>query len=133
MILLDTNVLSELIRQRPERRVVDWVDSRERGDLSVTAITIMELRFGIEVMPAGHRRRATEAEVRKLLEVSSSGVSSRSTRMLRKSAVASGPPAAPSAGRCMISPTRRSPPSPCRGRHRSPRATLPISPTSGLT
>lgn len=53
MILLDTNVLSELVRQRPERRVVDWVDSRERGDLSVTAITIMELRFGIEVMPAG--------------------------------------------------------------------------------
>lgn len=49
--------------------MVDWIDSRERGDLFVTAITIMELRFGIEVMPAGHRRRAIEAEVRKLLEV----------------------------------------------------------------
>jgi len=68
VILLDTNVLSELIRQRPEHRVVDWVDSRERGDLPVTAITIMELRFGIEVMPAGHRRRAIEAEVRKPLK-----------------------------------------------------------------
>ncbi len=54
MIVLDTNVVSELMRPRPDATVVSWVDSVERPYL--TAITVQELYFGIEVLGPSPRR-----------------------------------------------------------------------------
>lgn len=55
MILLDTNVLSELTKARPSPRVVAWLEANEPL-LAVPAITLAELRYGIARLPVGQRR-----------------------------------------------------------------------------
>lgn len=57
MFVLDTNVVSELMRDVPQPEVLAWVDARARRDLFVTAITEAEIRTGIAILPAGRRRR----------------------------------------------------------------------------
>ena len=56
MILLDTNVLSALMLQRPDEAVVDWLDQQPRTSVWTTSITVFEIRFGLQAMPAGKRR-----------------------------------------------------------------------------
>lgn len=54
--LLDTNILSELRRPRPEQRVVSFIASQPLGALYVSIVTFAELRFGIERLPEGPQR-----------------------------------------------------------------------------
>ncbi|MGH6896028.1 MAG: type II toxin-antitoxin system VapC family toxin [Geminicoccaceae bacterium] len=54
--LLDTNVVSELVRARPEQRVLDWVAAHLPADLYLSAITLGELIRGIAKLPTGRRR-----------------------------------------------------------------------------
>ena len=56
MIVLDTNVVSELVRQTPNRSVVEWVDQHDSSDLVITALTAAELRAGVAVLPEGRRK-----------------------------------------------------------------------------
>ena len=56
MILLDTNVLSALMRSRPDREVVEWLDQQPRISVWTTSITVLEIRFGLQIMAAGKRR-----------------------------------------------------------------------------
>ena len=56
MIILDTNVLSALMHQTPEERVVAWLDGQPRISIWTTAVTVLEVRFGLQIMPAGKRR-----------------------------------------------------------------------------
>jgi hypothetical protein len=58
MILLDTNVVSEPMRQRPDRRVQDWLDAQAIETLYLSTISLSELLLGIESLAAGKRRRA---------------------------------------------------------------------------
>jgi len=58
MIILDTNVLSALMRQSVDRKVVDWLDRQPRTSVWTTSITILEIRFGLQILPAGKRRSA---------------------------------------------------------------------------
>lgn len=63
MIVLDTNVLSALMRPEPEAVVVNWLDEQSRSSIWTTSITLMEIRYGIQIMPAGKRReRIAELE-----------------------------------------------------------------------
>jgi predicted nucleic acid-binding protein len=55
MILLDTNVLSALMRQTPDTQVIGWLDGQPRTSVWTTSVTILEVRFGLQVMPAGKR------------------------------------------------------------------------------
>lgn len=57
MVILDTNVVSEFMRERPEPAVVTWLNARPTRDLFVTAVTEAEVRTGIAYLPAGRRRR----------------------------------------------------------------------------
>ena len=57
MIVLDTNVVSELMRERPQQEVLDWADGHPANTLFITAITEAEIRAGIAVLPEGRRRR----------------------------------------------------------------------------
>jgi predicted nucleic acid-binding protein len=57
VILLDTNVLSELTRLRPAPRVVEWLSENEPR-LALPTITLAELRYGIARLPAGKRQRS---------------------------------------------------------------------------
>ena len=55
-VLLDTNVLSELMRFRPEQSVMDWFAGRAGDVFYVSAITRAEIMLGISLLPAGKRR-----------------------------------------------------------------------------
>ena len=57
MILLDTNVVSELMRDVPSTQVLVWMDDLPTRELFVTAITEAEVRTGIAFLPEGARRR----------------------------------------------------------------------------
>jgi len=54
--LLDTNILSELRRPKPEPKVVDFVAKQPLESLHISAVTLAEIRFGIEVLPDVTRR-----------------------------------------------------------------------------
>lgn len=56
MIILDTNVLSELMRPEPSPRVVAWVAKQPATELFTTAITEAEIFYGIELLTKGKRR-----------------------------------------------------------------------------
>lgn len=56
MIVLDTNVLSELMRRRPAARVVGWVDEQDASALAITAVTVAELLYGVARLAAGARK-----------------------------------------------------------------------------
>jgi len=60
VILLDTNVLSALMLQRPDAMVVDWLDSQPAESIWTTSITVFEIRTGLELLPAGKRRTQLE-------------------------------------------------------------------------
>jgi hypothetical protein len=61
VILLDTNVLSELMKPAPAERVVRWVAAQPAASLYTTSITQAEILHGILLLPAGRRRSALEA------------------------------------------------------------------------
>jgi predicted nucleic acid-binding protein len=63
VIVLDTNVLSELLRPRPESKVVDWLRGQARSRLFTTAVSRGEMLFGVLVLPDGQRRRRLQQEV----------------------------------------------------------------------
>ena len=56
MILLDTNVISELMRTEPAQIVLDWFGDHDSGDLFISAVTEAELRTGVAILPDGQRR-----------------------------------------------------------------------------
>ena len=60
MIIVDTNVASELMKPSPAAVVRDWVRAH-RGELYTTSITLAEIRYGIERLPVGRRRDALGA------------------------------------------------------------------------
>jgi predicted nucleic acid-binding protein len=56
MIILDTNVLSALMREIPDPLVVGWLDRQPRTSIWTTSVTTLEIRFGLQILPAGKRR-----------------------------------------------------------------------------
>lgn len=68
MIVLDTNVVSELIRRRPADAVLAWLDAQEADELHLTAVTVAELRYGVARLPGGARRDALDAAVGSVLD-----------------------------------------------------------------
>lgn len=56
MIVVDTNVLSEGMRERPEPIVAAWLDRQPEAEMFTTAITKAEILFGIEIAPLGRER-----------------------------------------------------------------------------
>ena len=66
MIIVDTNVASELMRPAPSERVQDWLREQPVEDLYTSAITVAEIRYGIERLPEGTRKvdlRAAAIEI----------------------------------------------------------------------
>jgi len=57
MILLDTNVVSELMRPEPAPQVASWVRSRDRRELFTSSITLAEIRYGLARLPDGRRKQ----------------------------------------------------------------------------
>lgn len=63
MILLDTNVVSEPLRQAANAGVVAWIDAQPLETLYLAAIIVAELRFGVAALPAGQRRDTLHARL----------------------------------------------------------------------
>ncbi|HTX77494.1 MAG TPA: type II toxin-antitoxin system VapC family toxin [Terracidiphilus sp.] len=74
MILADTNVLSALMQAQPDPAVVQWLDQQPRASVWIASITVLEIRFGLEIMTSGKRRSVLSAAFEKLL---SDGIESR--------------------------------------------------------
>ena len=73
MIILDTNVVSELLRPEPEPRVEQWLSEQDGLSVYLAAISEAELRYGLAVMPAGKRRTALTDAVDHILREDMAG------------------------------------------------------------
>ena len=67
MIVLDTNVVSELMRPSPAVQVVEWVSRQAAPTLYLTTISEAELRYGVAILPAGRRRDGLLAGIEGML------------------------------------------------------------------
>lgn len=65
MILIDTNVISELWRAEPNPDVLAWIDAQTMETLYLSVITVAELRFGLAAMPQGKRRTVYQERLEK--------------------------------------------------------------------
>jgi len=68
MIVLDTNVVSEMMRARPDERVLDWVAMQPHALLHVTSVTQAEILHGVILLPAGRKRSAIQAAAEAMFE-----------------------------------------------------------------
>jgi toxin FitB len=68
VILLDTNVISALMQTEANPAVVAWLDSQPPESIWTTSITVFEIRFGLEILASGRRRRLLENAFSKALE-----------------------------------------------------------------
>ncbi len=68
MIILDTNVLSALMRPAPDAPVVRWLDRQPAESIWITSITLFEVHLGLALLPKGKRRLALETAFSQLLE-----------------------------------------------------------------
>lgn len=73
MIVLDTNVLSELIRAQPDPKVAAWLSRQARSKLFTTAISRGEMMFGVLVLPVGERQRRLQQEVQAIFDTDMAG------------------------------------------------------------
>jgi predicted nucleic acid-binding protein len=68
MIVLDTNVLSEIMRANPDENVLTWLDSQYAHDLHITSITVSELLYGVARLAHGKRKTALRGAIESLLD-----------------------------------------------------------------
>jgi predicted nucleic acid-binding protein len=68
MIILDTNVISALMRKGADPVVVGWLDSQPSESIWMTAVTVFEVHFGLELLARGRRRRQLEDEFARALD-----------------------------------------------------------------
>ena len=58
MIILDTNVLSAVMRHPADDKVIEWLDKQARTSVWTSSITILEICYGLQILPTGKRRSA---------------------------------------------------------------------------
>jgi predicted nucleic acid-binding protein len=73
VIVLDTNVLSEMLRREPNPSVACWIDDNAASVMVTTSVTRAELMYGIEIMPPGKRRELLRCVAQSVFEVELGG------------------------------------------------------------
>jgi len=68
VIILDTMVLSALMRQIPDPTVLSWLNKQPQTSIWTTAVTVFEIRYGLHIMPAGKRQMLLLEAFEKLLQ-----------------------------------------------------------------
>jgi hypothetical protein len=68
MIILDTNVVSALMRNAPDVEVTQWLDQQPENSIWTTSVTVFEIQSGLQIMPAGKKRSALSDEFERLIE-----------------------------------------------------------------
>lgn len=69
MLIIDTNVLSEVLKPAPSVTVAGWLDAQDRSAVFITSITVAEILYGIESLPQGRRRSQLLARAEEMIEV----------------------------------------------------------------
>ncbi|MDR2876077.1 MAG: type II toxin-antitoxin system VapC family toxin [Methylobacillus sp.] len=69
MIVLDTNVVSEAMKPKPDRNVQMWLDKQPAETLYLSSVTLAELLFGISILPPGQRKNTLTQALDGLLEL----------------------------------------------------------------
>ncbi|MBH0053000.1 type II toxin-antitoxin system VapC family toxin [Salinibacterium sp. SWN139] len=67
MIVLDTNVISELVKPAPSQQVIEWIDAQDSAGLVITALTAAEVRAGVALLPDGRRKQDVGVRMESLL------------------------------------------------------------------
>lgn len=67
MIILDTNIISELMKPSPHSKVSIWVGKQDTTELYITALTIAEIEYGICILPDGNRRALLKNSFEKVI------------------------------------------------------------------
>jgi toxin FitB len=73
VIILDTNVLSALMRDQPDPAVIGWLDQQPAESIWTSAITVLEVRTGLELLRASRRRTQLEESFDQLLRIDLDG------------------------------------------------------------
>lgn len=73
MIILDTNVLSELMKSHPDLSVVNWIGKQKTANLFITTLTQAEILYGLEIIPVGKRHTALKEAALSMFEQDFSG------------------------------------------------------------
>jgi predicted nucleic acid-binding protein len=68
MIILDTNVISAVMHESPDPKVVAWLDRQPRISIWTTSVTVLEVHFGLQILPQGKRRSSLMQAFDALLE-----------------------------------------------------------------
>jgi predicted nucleic acid-binding protein len=68
VIIIDTNVVSALMMDSPDRKVIEWLDQAPAGSVWTTAITVFEIFFGLELLGSSRRRRSLEAAFKDFID-----------------------------------------------------------------
>jgi len=68
MFVLDTNLVSELMRPTPDPVIASWIAERATSSLFLTAVTEAESRFGLAIMPVGKRREGLASALERMLK-----------------------------------------------------------------
>ena len=66
-MILDTNIISEMMRPKPTASVMHWLNQQDASELFVSTVTVGEIMHGLEALPAGQRRRRLEAGFERLI------------------------------------------------------------------
>lgn len=69
MIVVDTNVLSELMKPQASGAVVGWIAAQERDAVFVTVVTLAEIAYGLDIMPVGRRREAHQQMADEIFDI----------------------------------------------------------------
>ncbi|MBO0661802.1 type II toxin-antitoxin system VapC family toxin [Jiella sp. MQZ9-1] len=69
MIVLDTNVISEIIKPQPDPVAAAWLSAQPRSNFYITAVTEAELRLGVEILPEGRRKAALRMAIERAIEL----------------------------------------------------------------
>ena len=69
MILLDTNFISELMKPVPDKKVLAWLQQHPAQDLFISSITIAEICYGLNALPAGKRRETLQNAFKQVVQL----------------------------------------------------------------
>jgi toxin FitB len=73
MILLDTNIVSEVMRLRPDPTVIARLDRQGEAEIWITSVTVLKVRTGVELLPEGRRRSTLSADFEGFLDADVQG------------------------------------------------------------
>lgn len=73
MIILDTNIISEMMKAHPEARVIQWMDQQKSTQLFISTITVAEITYGLCALPDGKRRTQLERAFNKTIQLAFAG------------------------------------------------------------